>query len=219
LKTDDKTQGYSLLGQFENTRHFLKWAKVNYRSFKEMQEKNQKYQLKEEVWERISGAIIFSIMGLEAFLNEMACLAFKGDPKLTDFEKDYLQRQIESGHSGYLPILKRICVFTQIVVRLKFPTGKVPSWVKLKRLVKYRNILVHSAQEVDSPDLILSAVKMKNRLASEADISIPTAPLSFSQIIDDCDFDPCEVVKDIITAIEGVGYRLPDSFKDALAGM
>ncbi len=163
MKTDDKTQGYSLLGQFENTRHFLKWAKVNYRSFKEMQEKNQKYQLKEEVWERISGAIIFSIMGLEAFLNEMQVFVLhsKVIPKLTDFEKDYLQRQIESGHSGYLPILKRICVFTQIVVRLKFPTGKVPSWVKLKRLVKYRNILVHSAQEVDSPDLILSAVKMK----------------------------------------------------------
>jgi hypothetical protein len=217
LKTNEKTRGYFLLGRFEHTRHFLKWARVYYRSFKEMQENCQEYQLKEEVWERISGAIIFSVMGLEAFLNEMASLALE-NPKLTDSKKGILRRQIESGHRGYLPTKERICVFTEIVVGEKFPKGR-KSWEKLDRLVKYRNGLIHSAQDVDSPNLVSPAVRMKNGVATEADIMIPTTPVLFSQIVNDCDFEPCEVVKDIITAIENVGYRLPDSFKDALAGM
>jgi hypothetical protein len=117
-----------------------------------------------------------------------------------------------------LPIEDKICVFTEIVVGQKFPKGGGgSSWEKLTRLVKYRKVLVHFSP-VRSTEFVLSpGVVMKNGVPTEADITIPGTQVSFSQIVDDCDFDPAEVAKDIITAIENVGYRLPDSFKNALA--
>lgn len=218
METNEETAEYCVLGQFAHSIHFLKWAKVHYRSFRRIHDK-QNGQLHQEAWEPISLAIILSATGLEAFLNEMAFLELNNrETKLTDLEKDCLRRQIESGHRGYLPIEDKICVFTEIVVGQKFPKGGGgSSWEKLTRLVKYRKVLVHFSP-VRSTEFVLSpGVVMKNGVPTEADITIPGTQVSFSQIVDDCDFDPAEVAKDIITAIENVGYRLPDSFKNALA--
>jgi hypothetical protein len=218
MGTSEETAGWFVLGQFAHSAYFLKWAKFHYRSFRKIHDK-QSSQLHQEALEQISLAVILSVMALEAFLNEMAFLELNNpETKLTDQEKELLRGQIESGHRGYWPIEDKICEFTKILVKQKFAKGGGGSfWEKLTRLVKYRKVLVHFSPDRPTELVFSPGVVMKSGVPTEADVTISVTPVVFHQIVDDCDFDPSEVAKDTITAIENAGYRLPDSFKNALA--
>jgi hypothetical protein len=218
MGTSEETAGWLVLGKFAHSAYFLKWAKSHYKSFRKINDK-QSSQLHLEVWEQISLAIILSVMALEAFLNEMACLELNNpQAKLTEGDKKTLRQQIENGHCGYWPIEDKICKFTEILVKQKFPKGGGGSfWEKLTRLVKYRKMLVHFSPDSSTKFVFPGGFVMKNGVPTEADISISVTPVVFHQIVDNCDFDPSEVAKDTIIAIENAGYRLPDSFKNALA--
>ncbi len=218
MGTSEETAGWFVLGQFAHSAYFLKWAKSHYGSFRRIHDK-QSSQLHQEAFEQISLAVILSVMALEAFLNEMAFLELNNpETKLNDQEKEVIRGQIESGHLGYWPIEDKICKFTKILVKQKFPKGGGGSfWEKLTRLVKYRKDLVHFSPDGPTEIVLSPGFAMKSGVPTEADIAISCTRVLFQQIADYCDFDPSDVAKEIITAIENAGYRLPDSLKHALA--
>lgn len=217
METSEKTTGWFVLGQFAHSAYFLEWAKSHYRLFREIHD-IQSSQLPQEALEQISLAVILSVMALEAFLNEMAFLELNNpETKLTDPDKELIRGQIESGNRGYWSIEEKICKFTEILVKQKFPKGGGGSlWEKLTRLLKYRKALVHFTPDGPTEIGLGSGFVMKSGVQTTADIEISCTPVLFHQIANDCDFDPSVAAKDTITSIESAGYRLPDSLKRAL---
>lgn len=218
METSEEITGWFVLGQFSHTAFFLEWAKSHYRSFSNLHDKTSN-RFHQKAFEQIALAVVLSVMALEAFLNEMAFLTL-GNPqaKLTEQEKKALRQQIENGHHGYWPIEDKICKFTEILVKQKFPKGGGGSfWEKLTRLLKYRKALVHFTPDGPTEIVLGPGFEMKSGVPTAADIAISCTRVLFHQIADYCDFDPSVVAKDTITAIESAGYRLPDFLKRALA--
>jgi hypothetical protein len=208
---------YFPLGQFEHSKFFLKWGKSHYESFRKMHDR-QSDQFQEKAFEQLTLAIILSVMGLEAFLNEMAFLALENpDSKLTDEEKKCLKN-----NGRGLPIKQKVCKFTEIVVKQKCLRG-CSSWGKLDLLVDCRNFLIHSKhlnrENIYDIPFDDGCRVMKNDTRIPEDITIRTIPVLFHQAVEYFNFDPSEVVKDIITGIEQAGYPLPESFKDVLKSL
>jgi hypothetical protein len=188
-------------GHFAHATTFLKWARHYYKLFQGNRLSNQ--PITENRWRNVSLAVILSITALEAFLNEMAVLALKQQPS-PFCEQDVLtlsdQRRNKEGKivPHYLFPEKKLREFTKIIVKKEFPNGKV--FDQFKQLNAFRKKLIHCRTDDFIP-------------ISISNLNLNAIPSVFSEVEENLDFDPSEIIKQVILQIEKIGYPLTSNAK------
>jgi len=228
MDTRRKRNYFCVLGQFTLTTLLLKWARLHYKRYQTDQKSS--INVNENEWRNLSVAVIFSVTGLEAFLNEMSFIALKQKSKpFNESEKLILKGQKNKGgkysliHDRLLRFFKigskkrrrlsleeKLVEFVKIVTSKDFPKGKDVSFREdLEILIGCRNRLVHYR--------LKKSVSMK--LSDTSDIAIDVIPSIFSEIAEKCNFDPSQTVKKVVLEIGKLGYPLPESTKRALSSI
>jgi hypothetical protein len=188
-------------GHFAHATIFLKWAKHYYKLFQGNQLSNQ--PINESRYRNVSLAVILSITALEAFLNEMAVLALKQQPP-PFCEQDALtlseQRRNKEGKivPHYLFPERKLREFTKIIMKKEFPNGKI--FDQFKHLNAFRKKLIHCRTDDFIP-------------ISVSNLNLNAIPSVFSEVEENLNFDPSEIIKQVILQIEKIGYPLTSNAK------
>lgn len=201
-------------GQFTHTITFLKWARHYFRLYQMDETRNK--TIDQNRWRNISLTVILSVIALETFLNEMAVLAlrecpgpFNDDERLVLLEKYRNEKDEEI--QKYLSTEVKLMKFTKLITKKDFPKEGASSYrKKLRTLIKFRNKLVHHRVK----DFIPITMDMLSGIPSvNAKPVIDGIPSIFSAVEEGIDFNPAEIIKQIIIEIEKLGYPLLPSVK------
>lgn len=167
-------------------------------------------------WRNISLTVILSMIALETFLNEMAVLALRECPSpFNDDERLILSEKYrnEKGEEiqRYLSTEDKLIRFTKLITKKDFPKEGAGSYrKKLRTLIKFRNKLVHHRVE----DFIPITMEMLSGVPSmNGKPVIDGIPSIFSAVEKGIDFNPADIIKQIIVEIEKLGYPLLSSVK------
>jgi hypothetical protein len=167
-------------------------------------------------WRNISLAVILSIIALETFLNEMAVLALRECPSpFNDDERSVLMEKYRNAKGEeiqrYLSTEDKLLEFTKLITKKDFQKGGAGSyWEKLKVLIKLRNRLVHHRIE----EVIPITIEMLSGIPStDGKPVIDGIPSIFSAVEEKLNFNPADIIKQIIIEIEKLGYPLLSSVK------
>ena len=201
-------------GQFTHAMTFLRWAR-HYFGLYQMGETGNK-TIDQNRWRNISLAVILSMIALETFLNEMAALALRKCPSTFDEDDRLMLMEKYRNEKGeeiqrYLPTEDKLIEFTKLITKKDFPKeGAGSYWEKLKVLIKLRNRLVHHRIEELIPITIeaLSGIPSTNEKPV-----IDGIPSIFSAVEERLNFNPADIIKQIIIEIEKLGYPLLSSVK------
>ena len=190
-------------GQFTHAMTFLRWATLYFRLYQTDEARDKKND--QNRWRNISLAVVLSIIGLETFLNEMAILAlrkcpspFNDDERLILLEK--YRNEKDEVKKRYRFTENKLKKFTKLITKKDFPKEEAGSyWEKLRTLIEFRNRLVHHRVK----DFIPITMEMLGGIPStNRESVIDGIPSIFSAIEERIDFNPADIIKQIIIEIE-----------------